>query len=232
MRKLLLFIFPLLSQAILAQYKVDSTLKKEYLKLFERFQGKMKRETDNEFQKGLGILYKEKTDTLNKNDLEQGDHSIEIYDINSETGKVDSLAKSPTEEEMVSENQPFPLSCSCIFKNDTLIITSSIYLFSGFAVTTKLYHGKAKAFYTEVESEGKVFRRTLNEEKVNAIKIPAVINVLTLDRYLRNDINELYGNIAVTTNAYYSYVNTWGFKNGYIYKRMKIQFYFKCITTK
>jgi hypothetical protein len=88
------------------------------------------------------------------------------------------------------------------------------------------------ALYTEHESEGKVFRTKLTTKKVSEFTIPATINSLTIDRRPTKGLKEIYGKMAVTTNGYYTYVNAWGFKHDYIYKRMRLQFYFRCSVTK
>jgi len=227
MRQSLFYIFFLLSQAIFAQYKIDSTVKTNFLRIFEKLPKESVEEFGPASQNGLALLIRDKIDTINKEDLST-DELITIHDINHESGEVDSAISWPSNKEIINENFPYPLSCSCAFMDDTLEITSSIYLFSGFSVTIKLHQSKAKSFYTEVESEGKVFRRTLKEEKVSSLTIPALINLLTLDRPIRNDVTEFYGKIAITTSPYYSYINAWGFKHDYIYKRVKIDFYFRC----
>src|SRR4029077_2849921 len=99
-------------------------------------------EIATEFKGGLSLLYDAKTDTLNKNDLKTEVNSVRIYDIDPITGKVDSTNTSITEQGQISKNPPFPLSCKCSFKNDSLTITAGIYLFSGFAIITKLYQDK------------------------------------------------------------------------------------------
>jgi len=230
MRQSLTFILLLSSQALLSQYKVDSTIKKEYLKILGKLSQKFKNEIATEYKGGLSLLYEEKTDTLNKKDVEQDFKSIKIYDIDPTTGKADTTKATLTEQEQISKNQPFPLSCSCSFKNDTLTVISGIYLFSGFTIVTKLHQDNIKALYSEVESEEKVLKRTLKEEKANKITIPAKVNFLTLDRRPRSNIHELFGQISITTSGYYSYINVYGFKSDYIYKRMKFQFFFRCDT--
>ena len=230
MRQSLTFILLLSSQTLLSQYKVDSTIKKEYFKILRKLPQEFKNEIATEYMGGLGLLYQEKTDTLNKKDVEQDFKSIKIYDIDPTTGEADTTKATLTEQEQISKNQPFPLSCSCSIKNDTLTIISGIYLFSGFTIVTKLYQGNVKAFYSEIESEDRVLQRTLKEEKANKITIPAKVNFLTLDRVPRSNIHELFGQISIITNGYYSYINVYGFKSDYIYKRMKFQYFFRCGT--
>ena len=174
------------------------------------------------------MLYEAKTDTLNRKDFRPDLNSVKIQDIDPITGKVDSTKINLTEREHISRNEPFPLSCNCSFKNDTLTITSGIYLFSGFAIITKLHQDKVDALYFEGESEGKVLQRALTEEKANEITIPATINFLTLNRKPTNNNKELFGHVSVTTNGYYSYINVWGFKTDYIFKRMRYELYFRC----
>jgi hypothetical protein len=212
------------------QYKVDTTLKAEYWLMFERLPEKVKKDKDTEFKSGLGILIGIKTDTLNKKDLGPVDTSLKIFSINQETGEQEPLATNTSEEETINVEHPQWLSCGCRFKGDTLEIYSGITLFSGFAVITKLTGERAIALYTEHESEGKVFRTKLTNKKVSEFTIPATINSLTIDRRPSKGLKEIYGKMAVTTNGYYTYVNAWGFKHDYIYKRMQLQFYFHCDT--
>ena len=119
------------------------------------------------------------------------------------------------------------LSCNCRFKGDTLEIISGISIFSGFDVTTSLFKDKAKARYTEYESE-KVFKTSLESGKVSEFSIPATINNLALDRQPKKGIPEIYGKMTATSNGYFSYLHAGSFKNGYLHKRLKLQYYFRC----
>ncbi len=197
MRNSLLFIFLLSSQTLFSQFKVDSAIKKEYLKILERLPQAFKDEIVTEYKDGLGLLYEEKADTLNKKDIVRDFNSIKIYDIDPTTGVADTTEVTPTQQPQISKNQPFPLSCRCSFKNDTLTINSGVYFFSGFTIITKLHQRKVMVLYTEVESERKVLRRTLKEQKANKITIPAKINYLTFDRSPSNNINELFGQLSM-----------------------------------
>jgi hypothetical protein len=230
MKQSLLFIFIFLCQFSFGQYKVDTTLKSEYWRMFERLPEKIKEDKDAHFKSGLGILVSIKTDTLNKNDHEPIDTSLKIFSINQETGEQEPLTTTPSEQETINAENPEWLSCSCRFKGDTLEIVTGISLFSGFAVITKLTKDKAIALYSEHESEGKVFRTKLTNKKVSEFTVPATINSLTIDRRPKKGLSDIYGKMAVTTNGYYSYINAWGFKHDYIYKRMQLQFYFHCNT--
>jgi hypothetical protein len=232
MKQSLLFIFIFFYRFSFGQYNADTTLKAEYWRIFERLPEKVKKDKDTEFKSGLGILIGIKTDTLNKKDLEPIDTSLKIFNINQETGEEEPLTTNPSEEETINAEHPQWLSCGCRFKGDTLEIYSGISLFSGFAVITKMTGSRAAALYTEHESEGKVFRTKLTNKKVSEFIIPATINSLTIDRRPDKGLKEIYGKIAVTTNGYYTYVNAWGFKHDYIYKRMRLQFYFRCDTAK
>lgn len=228
MRQSFILILLFLSQPLFSQYKIDSTVKIPYLKVLEKLPAEFKNEIATEYEGGLSFLYSDKTDTLNKKDFRGNFNAIKIYDIDSETGKADSTESAPNEKGQISKNQPFPLSCSCSLRNDTLTIISGYYLFSGFRLTTTLYKKTVNALYTEVESEGRVLQRTLKEKKANEITIPATVSFITLNRMPYNNIKELFGQISVVTKGYYSYVNVWGFETDYIYKRKKIQFYFRC----
>jgi hypothetical protein len=228
MRQSLILVFLFSSEAVFSQYRVDSTVKKEYLKLFEKFPKEFKDVIATEYEGGFGLLYEAKTDTLNKKDLRPDLNSVKIHNLDPITGEVDTTKTNSTEQEQISKNEPFPLSCNCSFKNDTLTITSGIYLFSGFAIITKVYQDKVKGLYFEGESESKVLQRALTEEKANEITIPATINFFTLDRKPTKNIKELFGQVSITTNGYYSYINVWSFKSDYIFKRMKYELYFRC----
>jgi hypothetical protein len=142
------------------------------------------------------------------------------------------LTTSRKEEETINPEKRESLNCGCKFKGDTLQIVAGISLFSGFAVITNLTNENAKALYSEHESEGKVFRTKLSNKKVGEFTIPATINSLGMDRKPIRATSEIYGKLAVTTNGYYSYMNAWDFKHEYIHKRMRLQLYFRCSTTK
>ncbi len=228
MKQSLIFILLFSSQTLFGQYKIDSTVKKAYFEILKKLPQEFKNDIETEYKVGLSLLYDERTDTLNKKDFNQDFNSIKIYDIDETTGRADSTKTILTEQEQISKNRPFPLSCNCSFKNDTLIIVSGIYLFSGFTIVAKLYRNKVKALYSEVESEEKALQRTLKEKKANEITIPATANFLTLHRRPNGNIKELFGQISISTNGYYSYINVWGFKSDYIYKRVKFQLYFRC----
>jgi hypothetical protein len=231
MKQSLLFILIIFSQLVLGQYKVDTTLKTEYWTLFEKLSEEVKKEKDTQFRNGLGILTRIKTDTLNINELQPLDTSLKIFSIDQETGEREYLATSRSEQENINEIQPMFLGCDCSFKGDTLEIVAGISLFSGFAVITSLNNDKAKALYSEHESEGKVFRTKLTNKKVSEFTIPATINSLKIDRKPKQGIGEIYGKMEVTTNGFYTYINAWDFKHGYMYKRMQLRFYFRCNTT-
>jgi len=224
----LLFIFLLSSQLVLPQYKVDSSIKKDYFKIHENLKQEFKDEIIKEFKEGLSLVYQVKTDTLNKQDKIKDFNSIKLEPINSETGQIDTTETTLTDEERISKNDPYPLNCSCSFKKDTLIISSSIYLFSGFAVTAKVYKNNVRVTYSEVESEVKSLKRTLKEAKRFEITIPAKVNFLTMDRIPTRNMPELFGHIGILTSGYYSYINAFEFETDYIHKRMNLQFYFRC----
>ncbi len=228
MKHSLLFIFVLSSQLVFSQYKINSSVKKEYFKVFENLDQKFKDETNGEFKEGLSLLYQEKTDTLNKKDKIKDFNSIKIESIDPETGQIDTTETSLSAEKMISKNNPYPLNCRCLFKRDTLIISSSIYLFSGYNVIAKVYKNNVRATYTEVESEMKSLKRTLKEEKRFEITIPAKVNFFTLDRSPTRNISELFGHIGILTSGYYSYINAFEFETDYIHKSMNLQFYFRC----
>jgi hypothetical protein len=216
-----------LFQTIQAQYKIDPTIKTKYLRLFERLPQEIKEDKSRDFKNGLSVLTGLKTDTLNKKDLEPMDTSVvleSIVAVNEAGGPIEASVK---EDEPISESNPRWLSCSCVFKKDTLVITSAIALFSGFAVVQMLYNNKNTVRYEAYERE-EAFKTKLTNEKVFEMNIPASINSLVIDRKPEKGIKELYGSAAITTNGYYYYMNVWRFKNDYIYQRKKIQFYFKC----
>ena len=232
MKQLLLLNFIFLFQSSYGQYKVDTNLRSEYRKMFDRLPEKVKEVENSQFKTGLGILIDIKTDTLNKTDLEPVDTSLKIFSIDEKTGEKEPMTTSPSEEETITAAQPMWLGCGCIFKGDTLEIASGVSLFSGFAVMTSLYKGKAKALYSEIETEGKAFRTKLTNKRVSEFTIPATICSLTIDKKPEKGINEIYGKMAIVTTGYYCYINAWGFKHDYIYKRKRLEFYFHCSATK
>jgi hypothetical protein len=232
MKQSLLFIFIFFCKFSFGQYNVDTAIKAEYQRMFEKLSEEIKKDKDTHFKNGLGILFGIKTDTLNKQDHEPVDTSLKIFSINQEMGEQEALITNPSEEETISVERPEWLSCGCRFKGDTLEIVSGVSLFSGFAVITRLTGNKAAALYTEHESEGKVFRTKLTNKKVSEFTIPATINSLSIDTKPIKGVKELYGKMSVTSSGYYTYLNAWGFKHDYIYKRMRLQFYFHCNVTK
>ncbi|WP_121357763.1 hypothetical protein [Flavisolibacter nicotianae] len=232
MKQSLLLIFVFLFQSSFGQYKVDTALRGEYRRMFERLPEKVKEVEKSQFENGLGILFNIKTDTLNKADHEPVNTSLKIFSIDEKTGEKEPMIAAPGEEETITEAQPTWLGCGCRLKGDTFEVASGVSLFSGFAVITSLHKDKAKAVYSEFETEGKAFRTKLSNKRVSEFTVPATINSLTIDRKPEKGINEIYGKIAVVSNGYYSYLNAWGFKHDYIYKRKHLEFYFHCNATK
>src|SRR6185295_4954273 len=90
MQRILLILFLMSSQLAFTQYKVDSTIKKEYLKVLENLDPKFKDEINGEYKKGLSLLYDEKTDTFNKKDMAKELNSIKLEPIDPITGEVDT----------------------------------------------------------------------------------------------------------------------------------------------
>jgi hypothetical protein len=224
MRQFLFIILLFFYQVTLGQYTIDTSLHTQYWTVFERFPDIVKKEKEKHFKNGLGILTGIKTDTINKNEYSGMDHPDKIQPgTNTNQGKV----FSQNQKESVSEFQPMWISCICKFKGDTLEIIDGLSVFSGFDVTTSLFKDKAKAFYTEYESEN-VFKTNLANEKVSEFSIPATINNLILDRQPKKGAKEIYGKMIVTSNGYYSYLNAGDFKNGYVHKRLRLQYYFRC----
>ena len=228
--KLFFFILILFfSQASFGQFTIDTSLHAEYWNVFERLPEKYKKEKNTHFKKGLGLLTSIKADTLNKNEF-LGNHPLEKDPNAVETVKNDPKVFSQSEKESISEVQPMWLSCNCRFKGDTLEIVSGISIFSGFDITTSLIKDKARARYTEYESEN-VFKVTLTSEKVSEFSIPATINNLVLDRIPKKGIPEIYGKMTATSNGFFSYLNAGNFKNGYMHKRLRVEYYFRCDIT-
>jgi hypothetical protein len=102
-------------------------------------------------------------------------------------------------------------------------------LFSGFVFTTKLLNNKTFAFYSEYARREKIFRTKLVSKKVSEFTIPSTINDIVIDRSPVKGIREVIGKISVTSNGFYSYANAWDFKNEYIYKKIKVDFLFRCV---
>ena len=84
MKLFLLIACFLLCQSSFAQYKVDTSVRAEYMYLFKKLNKESKIEKNRQFRNGLGILIGSKTDTLNKNDFETLDTSFKIKTINPE----------------------------------------------------------------------------------------------------------------------------------------------------
>jgi len=232
MKHLLLLLFCFLFKYSFAQVVIDKSVKEEYLRLFERLPGEIQKDTFNYFTNGISILFNLRSDTLNKKHIAAIDtsRSVKIININPETGKDEPESTPPNEEDWVNKDQPFWLSCDCDIKNDTLRILSGVTLLSGFSITTTIYREKAKAIYFEFENESKTLKKRLTDKMENDITIPATINYLVISQKPIEGMGELIGKIGVTTNGYYSYSNAWGFKYGYIHKRMRIEYYFRCNT--
>jgi hypothetical protein len=207
------------------QFTIDTSLPDQYRVVFERLPDVVKKEKGKHYSKGLGLLTELKTDTLNKNELVSTEHPRKMPA--TPPHKTDPAAFPHGEKKLNSDEQPMWISCICRFKGDTLEIVNGITVFSGFDITTRLYKDKASAGYTEYESEP-VFKTNLEQNKVSEFSIPATINNLALDRQPKKGIPEIYGKMTVTSNAYYSFLNAQNFKQGYLHKRLKLQYYFRC----
>jgi hypothetical protein len=211
------------------QFKIDTSIRKEYWSKFEKLSLDIKKDEDQFFKSGLAIIVKTKIDTLNKKDILPVDTSIKVIDINLNSGKESPMSISKSDDELVSENNQLWLNCSCKFKRDTLEIKTGISLFSGFVFTTKLLNNKTFAFYSEYARREKIFRTKLVSKKVSEFTIPSTINDIVIDRSPVKGIREVIGKISVTSNGFYSYANAWDFKNEYIYKKIKVDFLFRCV---
>jgi hypothetical protein len=228
MRQILIFLLFFSSQTVLSQYRVDSTVNKNFLKTLHTFPEELRDEIIKQNPAGLALIYEVKVDTLNKKDLKYQHISIKESTIDKVTGDIDSTNSFSPEKEEVSKNQPEPFSCNCLIRNDTLIITSGTFLFPGYSIIAKFYNNKVAAAFSEINSEGKFLQRKLKEEKKDELIVPAKVNFFSFDKIPTNNTKELFGQIAITTSGYYDYMNGWGFRHGYIHKQIKIKFYFKC----
>ena len=225
MKHLLFLLFLFSFELSFSQLKVDTAVRTEYWKLFNRLPEDIKNDK-TEFKNGLGILISMRTDTLNKKDHEPVDTSLKIFSVTGENGEP--LNISPTEEETINSAEPQWLGCGCRYKGDTLEIAVGLGVFSSFEITTRLMKGKAVVQYSEYESEGKVFKTKLTKQNVSQFTIPATITYFFIDSKPRKELSEIYGKIGVITRGFYSYVNAWDFKHGYIYKQMRYEYYFRC----
>jgi hypothetical protein len=232
MKPLLLLIFILAWQLSPAQVIFDSSIRKQYWTLFEQLPGKVKDKKDEQFRDGLGILIRVQTDTLNKQDFASADTSLQGFVFNKQTGEKEPLVADPTEEDLVSKEQPAWLSAGCRFKYDSLQIAAGISLFSGFVIITSIRGDKAKAVYSEYETQGLPFKTLPAGKKLSEFTIAATLDSITLDRKPKKGIKEIYGKISVTTDGFYTSINAFGFKNGYIFKRKKYEYYFRCTIPK
>ena len=226
MKAILFFSALFFCQVALGQYTIDTSLRSQYQVVFEQLPEVVKKEREKHFKTGLGLLTRIKTDTLNKKEYSGNENPEKDPAASQQTNKTDPKVFSQGEKESVSSANPMWLSCICRFKGDTLEIVSGISIFSGFDVTTSLFKDKAKAVYTEYESEN-VFKTNLSDDKVNEFSIPAIINNLVLDRQPKKGIEEIYGIMSITSNGYYRF-DAMNFKNGYLHKRLKLHYYFRC----
>ena len=227
MRQFLFIILLFFCQVSFGQFTIDTSLQTQYWTVFERLPEIVKKEKEKHFKNGLGLLIGLKTDTINKNEYSGMDNPDKNQNTNPETSTKDPKVFSQSQKEYVSEFQPMWISCICKFKGDTLEIINGLSVFSGFDVTSSLFKDKANASYTEYESEN-VFKTNLANEKVSEFSIPATINNLILDRQPKKGTKEIYGKMQVTSNGYYSYLNAKDFKNGYVHKRLRLQYFFRC----
>ncbi|MBR2648290.1 MAG: hypothetical protein IKD55_05590 [Sediminibacterium sp.] len=228
MNKVLLILFLSFSKSMIAQYKIDPQLKKEFFNLYKKLQSLTNSEFLNEYKDGISLFYKIKEDTLNKQDIIKSKNNIEVYTIDTVTGEIDTTDSQSTNEPVPSKQTPYPFYCVCEYQRDTLVITTGIAIFGEMKITSKLIHNKLTANYTESDSNDTLFKRTLSDDRLYGITIPAKIKSLNLNVKPHKNIPELFGKMRIVTNGYYYYANVYGFKNDYIYQRMNFEFLFRC----
>ncbi|MGG2329396.1 hypothetical protein ACE40V_23885, partial [Salmonella enterica] len=90
MNKVLLILFLSFSKSMIAQYKIDPQLKKEFFNLYKKLQSLTNSEFLNEYKDGISLFYKIKEDTLNKQDIIKSKNNIEVYTIDTVTGEIDT----------------------------------------------------------------------------------------------------------------------------------------------
>ncbi len=105
MRLLVFVILCIVSLSSSAQYKVDTTIKRTYLRLFEKLPEEVKDKDALEMFAGkpqLGILTYINTDTLNKKDRNvKGAEIMDVvlFDYDPETGESKPNETAPPEED-------------------------------------------------------------------------------------------------------------------------------------
>lgn len=224
MKYIFLFAATLTAHLAVAQYGVDGSLKERYWTLFGRLPELIRNGKDTTTKKRLGILVELAADTLNKNDRRRGDVSVKI-DAQEPDGAANEYG-------WISDSTPVWLDCSCGFRGDTFEVVTGLYLFSGFAFTTRVANGHAAASFTAREPEGKPFKTALSGKRVNSFVVPARVSNLVLDRRPQKGMEEIYGSVSLASADYYTYLDVFDFRHGYIHQRMRVRLYFHCRLSK
>jgi hypothetical protein len=167
-------------------------------------------------------------DTLNRDEIERiaSDPSSITSVIDSSGNEIE--VKPDKDTFRISSTSPLPMMCTCERSNNTLIITSFTGAFSGFAVRSFLYRNELQTFYEEWDTDVERFKLHLKDEKSFRLKAKVNGARLTLNSHLTNSTTEIYGRTELISPGFYDFSNNWSYKNGYLHKRIRLQFYFSC----
>jgi hypothetical protein len=181
------------------------------------------------FKGGCGFLTSLIEDTLNPDEIEHVtvDTSVRTSILDEATGKEIEI-KTKTDDFHISSHSPLPLFCNYEMKNDSLVVVTAIGGFSGFAIRNVLYKNNLSSYYTQWGTDVKEYKLRLVDERSYSITAAPKISQFILDKTPSKTINEMYGKVDLISPDYYDYSNNWFYKNGYIHKRIRLQYYFKC----
>jgi hypothetical protein len=225
-KAILVFINMVFFTDCIAQTIYDPNATKKYDSVYKRLPSRIKETLaqsggDTSYNHGLAILTEDKTDTLNKSEIGQGNSSeIELIAIDPKNHK---RIKSKSPKGNNDKGYPY-VNCRGSLSADTLVIQIGD-LFFGHAVIHRVLKNNISTFYAEYLKLDKVFKINSTDSLTNLLSIPAE----TIKFYLCDTAfkigKTIYGNAEIITNTYFQ-KDTWE-ENGFYKLRRRMRYYFK-----
>lgn len=211
----------LISSSAHAQLRTDTLARQKFREALHQLPRPVQEEfnTDRSMGSfnGIAIIQSIRVDTLNKGDLKKRGSEIIIADVDEkEIGREEAVAA-------FSEEGPMPAFVK--FKS----FKDSFFLGIGGPFGFFLEHGVKgkKVMTTYTTDKGKGLVRTSLTDAGNALlKLPCTIHYFLLDNSSPAPGKDLYGTIKLETAPFFE-EDPYSFKNGYIHKRMLINYVFK-----
>jgi hypothetical protein len=202
-----------------AQLKVDKAVIKKYEHAFNKLNPSdkqaIKQHQEKETELGISLITLNEIDTLNKEEIIQGNNFYLIENLDSKAGN--GLSKE------LNASLYTPVITIAILQNDTLLLSIDGLFVEG--IMHKIYSRNVSTYYNEYYKNDSILRLHLNEPKVSALTVPTKTKVFVISSIDFKPGEIIYGEVELETDPYYK--DTFGFKNNYIKKRLRYNYLFK-----